>query len=118
MSAQPTERPQGLTDFDRSAGNELALCVVLDSLGLPAATVAARPDVVHVTVMGARDLSRWMYELGGEIVRSGGAEGVALWTLRTSTPVRRDGTRVPIRVHAAVVEGEDVLAELRPGGAR
>jgi hypothetical protein len=90
---------------------------VIDSLGLPAATVTPRPNVVHVTVTGATDLSRWMYALGGHIVRSGGADGVALWTLRTETPVRRDGSTVPIRVHAAVVAGEDVLAEVRPGAS-
>lgn len=117
MSAQPTERPLVLTDFDRSTGNELAVASMLDSLALPAATLTPRPDVVHVTVTSGCDLSHWMYALGGRIVRSGGAEGVALWTLCTETPVRRDGSTIPIRVHAAVVAGEDVLAEVRPGAS-
>ncbi|MFI1607804.1 hypothetical protein ACH4YN_37820 [Streptomyces griseofuscus] len=120
MSAQPTEHPPVLTDFDRSAGNELAVCAMLDYLSLPAATLTPRPDVVHVTVIDARDLARWMYALGGELVQTGSSreDGVTLWTLRTETPVRGDGSTVPIRVHAVVAEGVDVLAELRPGGDR
>jgi hypothetical protein len=115
MSVQPTERPPALTDFDRSTGNELAVAAMLDYLALPAATVTPRPDVVHVTVTSACDLSHWMYALGGRIVRAGGAEDVALWTLHTETPARRGGSTVPIRVHAAVVAGEDVLAEMHLG---
>ncbi|MET9816561.1 hypothetical protein [Streptomyces sp. NPDC006355] len=121
MSAQPTERPHELTDFDRSAGNELAVCAMLDYLNLPAATLTPRPDTVHVTVIDAGDLARWMYALGGELVQTGGSreDAVTLWTLRTATPPRGDGSTVPIRVHAAVAEGVDVLAEVRrPGGAR
>jgi hypothetical protein len=120
LSAQPTERPHELTDFDRTAGNELAVRAMLDYLALPAATLTPRPDVVHVTVTDARDLGRWMYALGGEIVRTGGSreDGVTLWTLRTTTPVRGDGSKVPVRVHAAVAEGDDVLAEVHPGGSR
>jgi hypothetical protein len=120
MSAQPTERPHALTDFDRAASVELAVCAMLDYLGLPAATVTPRPDVAHVTVIDARDLARWMYALGGELVRTGGSreDGVTLWTLRTATPTRGNGSTVPIRVHAAVAEGVDVLAEVRPGGSR
>jgi hypothetical protein len=104
-----------VTDFDRSAGNELAVSALLDYLPLPVATMTPRPDAVHITVTSARDLSRWMYDLGGRIVQSSGADGVALWTLHTATPVRSDGSTVPIRVHAVVVDGEDVLAEVRPG---
>lgn len=115
MSVQPTEHRLVLTDFDRSTGNELAVASMLDRLSLPAATMTPRPEVVHVTVTSASDLSHWMYALGGRVVQTGGAEGVALWTLRTETPVRPDGSTVPIRVHAAVVAGEDVLAEVRPG---
>ncbi|RRQ79367.1 hypothetical protein CQW39_09460 [Streptomyces griseofuscus] len=118
MSAQPTERPLTVTDFDRQAGNELAVSALLDYLPLPAAAMTPRPDAVHITVVSAHDLSHWMYDLGGRIVRDGGADGVTLWTLHTSTPERGDGSSVPIRVHAAVIDGEDVLAEVRPGGVR
>ncbi|MGW2742327.1 hypothetical protein [Streptomyces sp. NPDC001450] len=115
MSTQPTERPHPLTDADLTASNELAVRSMLDYLPLPAATLTPRPDAVHITVTGARDLSRWLYDLGGGIVQSSGADGVAMWTVHTSTPERGDGSTVPIRVHAVVVDGETVLAEVRPG---
>ncbi|AZM53300.1 hypothetical protein DMA15_12460 [Streptomyces sp. WAC 01529] len=117
MSAQPIERPP-LTDFDRKADNELAVAAMLDYLPLPAATMTPRPDAVHITVTSARELSQWMYALGGRHVRTAGADGVVLWTLHTQTPERRGGSAVPIRVHAAVVDGEDVLDEVRPGVTR
>ncbi|MEU3447196.1 hypothetical protein AB0H29_08195 [Streptomyces thermolilacinus] len=114
MSAQPTERPL-LTDFDRRASNELAVSAMLDYLVLPAATMTPRADAVHITVVRAADLATWMYHLGGQVQQAPGADGVALWTLHTRTPERRDGSTVAIRVHCAVVEGEDVLTDVRQG---
>ena len=118
MSAQPTERPHTLTESDLTAINELAVRSLLDYLPLPAATVTPRADAVHITVVSARELSEWLYNLGGRIEQSSGTDDVALWTLHTLTPARGDGSTVPIRVHAAIVTGDDVLAELRPGGER
>ncbi|MGW7248859.1 hypothetical protein [Streptomyces decoyicus] len=112
MSIQPIQRPS-LSDFDRKASNELAVGAMLDYLSLPAPTMTPRPDAVHITVTDTRDLGRWMFELGGEIHRSAGSDGVALWTLHTKTPTRADGSTVAIRVHVAVVDGEDVLTEVR-----
>lgn len=114
MSAQPTQRPP-LSDSVRAADNRLAVAAMLDYLLLPSATMTPRPDAVHITVTSARELSQWMYALGGRYARTAGADGVVLWTLHTQTPGRRGGSTVPIRVHAAVVDGEDVLAEVRPG---
>ncbi|MEU3289949.1 hypothetical protein [Streptomyces longwoodensis] len=114
MSAEPIERP--LSDSDLTASHELAVRSMLDYLTLPAATITPRPDAVHVTVTSARDLSRWLYDLGGHIEQSSGTAGVVLWTVHTKTPERGDGSTVPIRVHAVVVSGEDVLAGVWPGG--
>lgn len=114
MNAQRIEHPP-LSDFHRAAGNELAVAALLDYLALPTLTVTPRPDAVHITVTGAHDLSRWMYELGGEMQRITGTGGVMLWTLRTRTPERADGSTVAIHVHAVVVDGEPVLAEVRRG---
>ncbi|MFF9088597.1 hypothetical protein ACF1BE_19635 [Streptomyces sp. NPDC014991] len=118
MSVQPTEHPHTLTGSDLTAVNELAVRSMLDYLPLPAATLTPRPDTVHITVTSANDLSRWMYDLGGRIEQSGGTAGVALWTLHTTTPPRGDGSTVSIRVHATVVDGDDVLTGMRPGGTR
>lgn len=114
MSALPIQQPLS-TDTDRTADNRLAVAAMLGYLPLPAATVTPRPDAVHVTVTSARELSQWVYALGGRHRRTAAADGVVLWTLHTQTPERPGGSIVQIRVHAAVVEGEDVLAELRPG---
>lgn len=113
LSAQPIERPPQHSDLDRRASNELAVAAMLDYLSLPAPTMTPRTDAVHITVTDTRDLGRWMFALGGEIHRSAGAHSVALWSLHTKTPTRADGSTVAVRVHVAVVDGEDVLTEVR-----
>ncbi|MEV5443522.1 hypothetical protein AB0N23_13435 [Streptomyces sp. NPDC052644] len=100
-----------------AADNALAVEAMLDYLALPAATMTPRPDAVHVTVLRAADLATWLYHLGGTVRQAPGTEGVALWTLHTRTPERRDGSTVAVRVHCAVVDGEDVLTEVRQAAA-
>lgn len=112
MSTQPIHPPP--FEFDRTADNELAVTAMLDRLDLPAPTLTPRPDAVHVTVTSASDLAQWVYALGGQVRRTCGGGDVVVWTLHTRTPERRGGP-VPIRVHAAVVDGVDVFAELRVG---
>lgn len=99
------------TDSPRS--NEIAVKAAIDYLGLPSTTVRPRADVVHVTVVDAAELNRWHYELGGLITSTASGDGVALWTLVTKSPTRGDGSTVPIRVHAIIPEGDDVLIEVR-----
>ncbi|MFF5285236.1 hypothetical protein [Streptomyces sp. NPDC013171] len=91
---------------------------VIDSVGLPAPTLVARADAVHVTVATTDDLAQWLYELGGEVRRGIPLDDVSVWTLRTQTPVRRCGSSVAIRVHCPVVADEDVVSELRSAVAR
>lgn len=93
--------------------NRLTVETALDYLALPVSTLTPRPDVVHVTVIDADALNRWHYELGGEIKAAPSGDGVALWTLNTNSPTRGDGSTVPIRVHAVIADGEDVLIEVR-----
>jgi hypothetical protein len=112
VSAQPIEPPPPDT-WRQISDNRVAVQVVIDSLDLPAPTVVARPTAVHITVADVDDLGAWVYNLGGEVRRGPEIDGASLWTLRTQTPIRRDGSSVPIRVHAPVVAGEDVLAEVR-----
>ncbi|RPK76401.1 hypothetical protein EES45_23195 [Streptomyces sp. ADI97-07] len=112
MSAQPIEPPPP-NPYAVTSDNRLAAQTVLADMGLPAPTMVARPDAVHVTLADPDDLARWMYELGGEIRRGIEISGASLWTLHTQTPVRLDGSTVQILVHVPVVSGEDVLAELR-----
>lgn len=86
---------------------------LLDGTNLPAPTLVARADAVHITVATTEDLAHWLYELGGEVRRGIPLDDVSVWTLRTQTPIRRCGSSVAIRVHCPVVTGEDVVSELR-----
>ncbi|MFJ8755633.1 hypothetical protein [Streptomyces cyaneofuscatus] len=115
MSAQPIE-PNPPDPFGVMSDNRLAVQSLIDRLGLPAPTIVARPEAVHVTLADVDDLGRWMHALGGEVRRGVEISGASLWTLHTQTPVRPDGSTVQIRAHVPVVSGEAVLAELRPGG--
>lgn len=90
----------------------IAVDAMLSATGLPAPSVVVHPDVAHVTVNDPDDLALWLGKLGGEVHRYPPREGVAMWTLWTFSPVRGDGTQIPINVHAIVVEGEDVLDEV------
>ncbi|WP_328721785.1 hypothetical protein OHT52_21340 [Streptomyces sp. NBC_00247] len=112
MSAQPIEYPPPTT-YAVTSDNRLAVQAVIDGLGLPAPTLVVRPDAVHVALADVDDLAQWMYELGGEMRRGIEIDGASLWTLHTETPRRGNGSTVRILVHAPVVSGEAVLAELR-----
>lgn len=112
MSAQPIETPPP-DIYAAISDNRLAVQVVIDELGLPAPTMVARPLVVHITLADVDDLGVWVHALGGEVRRGFQRdEGASLWTLRTKTPVRSDGSTVAIHVHVPVVAGEDVIAEV------
>ncbi|MFF9568450.1 hypothetical protein [Streptomyces sp. NPDC014685] len=112
MSAQPIEPPPPDT-YAVTSDNRLAVQAMLDGLGLPAPTLVARPDAVHITLADVDDLGQWLYHLGGTVCRGVEISGASLWTLHTETPVRLNGSAVRIRVHVPVVSGEDVLAEIR-----
>ncbi|GGX02260.1 hypothetical protein [Streptomyces chryseus] len=113
MSAQPIEHPP-LTDSARINDNRVAVQSLLDYLVLPTPTLVVRTEAVHITVAGRDELGAWLYALGGEVRRGPEIDGASLWTLRTQTPARADGSTVAIRVHAPVVAGDEVLAEFRP----
>ncbi|MYT56911.1 hypothetical protein GTW29_09260 [Streptomyces sp. SID7834] len=112
MSAQPIEPPPP-NFYGITSDNRLAVQAVIDNLSLPAPTMVARPDAVHIAVASVEDLAQWMFALGGTVRRGIEISGASLWTLHTITPVRLDGTTVAIRVHVPVVSGESVLAEVR-----
>ncbi|MFF7365664.1 hypothetical protein [Streptomyces sp. NPDC008125] len=113
MSAQPIEPPPPDT-FAVSSDNRLAAQTVIGTFGLPAPTLVARPDAVHISLADVDDVAQWMYALGGTMRRGIEIDGASLWTLHTETPRRGNGSTVRILVHVPVVSGEAVLAELRP----
>ncbi|WP_405674802.1 hypothetical protein OG292_02990 [Streptomyces sp. NBC_01511] len=113
----PRRKDERRTDYGSISDNRLAVQVLIDSYGLPAPTIVARPQAVHISVADPDDVAAWMYVLGGKTRRGIEIDGASLWTLRTQTPVRADGSTVAIRVHVPVVAGEDVIAVLRGAGS-
>ncbi|MCT9139033.1 hypothetical protein [Streptomyces violarus] len=65
-----------------------------------------REDGVHVFVRDGNDFAAWVHALGGEIKQGPALDGASLWTLRTQTPRRVDGSSTELRVHVALVVGE------------
>lgn len=95
-----------------------AVEVTVDYLSLPVSTLTPREGVVHVTVVTPQELSEWRYQLGGRVEHTHSRSGAALWTLHTQTPERGSGKRpVTILVHAAVVDGDEVLSEMHGADA-
>lgn len=117
MSVDRIERSPA-SDLAAISDNRHAVEALLGYLHLPAPTIVARPDAVHVTVADVDDLGAWLYALGGVVRRGPVCEGAALWTLHTQTPQRGDRSSVAVRVHVPVVVGEDVLHEIRAAVAR
>ncbi|WP_354596134.1 hypothetical protein R1Y80_01030 [Streptomyces sp. JL1001] len=111
MSVQPIE-PNPPDTYAVTSDNRLAVQTVIDGFDLPAPTMVARLEAVHITLADPDDLGQWMYALGGTVRRGIEMYGASLWTLHTETPARPGGA-VRILVHVPVVSGEDVLAELR-----
>ena len=111
MTQQITVRP--LSEFGQTSDNRLAVEAMLDYRPLPAPTLIARPDAVYVSVADLDDLGVWLDALGGSIRITSAAEGLELWTLRTLTPRRGDGSRVLVRVSVPVPMGESVQDSIR-----
>jgi hypothetical protein len=91
-----------------------AVEAAIDYLNLRTARpLIARDDAVHVFVVDSEQFAAWLFALGGDVNRAPALDGASLWTLRTETPRRGDGSTVPIRVHVALVHDELVPAEFR-----
>ena len=116
MSVQPIPLRTALTPApdERITAVETAV----DYLNLPTARpLILRDDAVHVVVVDSEQFAAWVYALGGDVNRAPALDGASLWTLRTATPRRADGSTVAIRVHVAVVHGEQVPAEFHTVGS-
>jgi hypothetical protein len=91
-----------------------AVEAAIDYLNLPTVRPPlVREDGVHVVVADGEQFAQWLYALGGDVNRAPALDGASLWTLRTETPERADGSTVRIRVHVALVHDEFVPAEFR-----
>ncbi|MFI1467598.1 hypothetical protein [Streptomyces wuyuanensis] len=112
MSAQPIPlRTANAPTIDPQLA---AVEAAIDYLNLPTARPAiVREDGVHVVVIGGEHFAAWVFALGGDVNRAPALDGASLWTLRTETPRRADGSTVRILVHVALVHDEFVPAEFR-----
>lgn len=72
-----------------------------------------RDDTVHIFVRDGNDFATWVHALGGEIKKAPAHDLAWLYTLRTQTPRRADGSTVEIRVHVALVDGEFAPGQVR-----
>lgn len=94
--------------------NGYAVRVFLDHTPLPATSMVARPERVHVALAEVDDLELWLDALGGRItVRAADESGVEMWTLRTALPADSYSEPIQVWVHVPVVEGELVLHSIR-----
>jgi hypothetical protein len=120
MSAQPIPLPRRrpiplrVAHAPQADDRLDAVETAMSYLNLPTARPAVvRDDAVHVVVTGGEQFALWVHELGGEVNRAPALDGASLWTLRTETPRRADGSTVRILVHVALVHDEFVPAEFR-----
>ncbi|MEV6836813.1 hypothetical protein AB0N17_20275 [Streptomyces sp. NPDC051133] len=114
MSAQPIPLPLRRVLAPRIDPQLAAVEVAIDFLNLPTVRPPlVREDGVHVVVADGEQFARWVFALGGDVNRAPQLDGASLWTLRTETPKRDDGSTVRILVHVALVHDEFVPAEFR-----
>ena len=88
-----------------------------DYLGLPTGRLTTRNDTAHIFTADMTDLLAWRTALGGTVTRQRAGLGVTLWTLRTHTEPRNDGTRTPILVHCLSLTHEPVDPSLTDADA-
>lgn len=112
MSGKPIPLRKAL--LQRTDPQIAAVEATVDFLDLPTSREPiAREDGVHVVVAGSEQFAQWQFALGGTVSRAPALDGASLWTLRTETPKRADGSTVRIRVHVALVADEWIPEQFR-----
>ncbi|MFF1358706.1 hypothetical protein [Streptomyces sp. NPDC058297] len=89
-----------------------AASATADFHGLPLGRLTARGDAAHIFTGQIADLATWLNARGGYTTRERAGLDVALWTLRTTTEPRGDGTTTTVHVHALALTHEDIPHEL------
>jgi hypothetical protein len=89
-----------------------AALVTADLHGLPIGRLIARNDAAHIFTDDIRHLHAWLTACGGYTTRERAGLGVTLWTLRTHTEPRSDGSRTPVLVHALALNEEPIHPDI------
>jgi hypothetical protein len=109
MTLPEAPRP---SEYGMTRDNGDAVQVLIDRTGLPAPTLVAQADVVHVILADVDDMAPWLAELDGRVTVDV-TPGARAWTLHTELTATRRRAAVPIQVHALAVVGQSVLPSLR-----
>ena len=99
--------------FALQRDNATAVQALIDRTGLPAPTVVAQPDAVHVVLADVDDLALWRAELDGRVRADETPWHSVEWTLFAELTATRRRGAVLVVVHALAVAGQDVLPSLR-----
>ena len=99
--------------FARQRDNATAVQALIDRTKLPAPTVVAQPDAVHVVLADVDDLAVWRAELDGRVRADETPWQTVEWTLFAQLEATSRRGAVLIVVHALAVSGQDVLPSLR-----
>lgn len=89
-----------------------AVQTLIDRTGLPAPTLVAQADAVHVMLADVDDMAPWLAELGGRVSKYP-TPGVRAWLLVTELAATRSRGAVRIEVHALAALGQDILPSLQ-----
>jgi hypothetical protein len=101
------------SSYGRQRDNATAVQALIDRTGLPAPTVVAQPDAVHVVLADVDDLALWRAELDGRVRADVTPWRTVEWTLFCQLSATRRRGAVLVVVHALAVVGQDVLPSLR-----
>lgn len=99
--------------YGRQRDNATAVQALIDRTKLPAPTVVAQPDMVHVVLADVDDLAVWRAELDGRVRADETPWQTVEWTLFAQLEATSRRGAVLIVVHALAVPGQDVLPALR-----
>lgn len=99
--------------YGRQRDNATAVQALIDRTCLPAPTVVAQPDMVHVVLADVDDLDLWRSELDGRVRADVTPWRTVEWTLFAQLPATSRRGVVLVVVHALAVPGQDVLPSLR-----
>jgi hypothetical protein len=100
------------TTTHTSTDPTVAALVTANLHSLPTGRLIARNGAAHIFTADVHELRAWLNALGGYVTRERAGLGVTLWTLRTHTEPRSDGSTTPVLVHALTLAEEAIHPDI------